>query len=255
LNTDEKKLLSFLSSLGTIMIKNGAETQRTEQTIENVTSSTEEFSADVFAIPNCIMLTLNSKNGETLSSISRFHSRRVNFEKVIACHRLAYEYISKEKSLEECVKELEKIDKLTDFKNHVRVISNGLICMAFTILFRGSVSDSLIAFAIGIIQGFLTMKFSRHEKLPIFITNMITSAVSAFIAYTLYHFGVAEFYNSILMGSLMPLVPGLTTTYAIRDLLYGDYFSGTAKITEALITAIGIAAGIMLTILLLQNVL
>ena len=236
------------------MIKNGAEIQRTEQTLENIAKAHGHFTADVFAVPNCLMLTLSSDDGETLSSINRFYSRRFNLEKVIACHRLSYDYINNEKSLDECISALKEIDALTDFKTHVRIISYGVICMAFTILFRGTVTDGLIAFLIGLIQGVLMKEIGKHERLPIFITNMIVSAASAFIAYSAFSLSLTQNYNIILMGSLMPLVPGFTTTYAVRDLLYGDYFSGTAKITEALITAIGIAVGIMLTIFVLSHI-
>jgi uncharacterized membrane protein YjjB (DUF3815 family) len=48
----------------------------------------------------------------------------------------------------------------------------------------------------------------------------------------------------IMAGSLMPLVRGTAFTGAIRDILAGDYVSGTARIMEALIIACSVALGV-----------
>jgi uncharacterized membrane protein YjjP (DUF1212 family) len=48
----------------------------------------------------------------------------------------------------------------------------------------------------------------------------------------------------IIIGSIMPLVPGIPITNAIRDTLQGDYMSGTARAVEAFVISIGITIGI-----------
>jgi uncharacterized membrane protein YjjP (DUF1212 family) len=48
----------------------------------------------------------------------------------------------------------------------------------------------------------------------------------------------------IIIGSIMPLVPGIPITNAIRDTLQGDYMSGTARAVEAFIISFGITVGI-----------
>ena len=50
----------------------------------------------------------------------------------------------------------------------------------------------------------------------------------------------------------MPLVPGFAITNAVRDLLYGDYISGSAKVLEVVVTAVGIAAGVLCTLMILE---
>ena len=42
----------------------------------------------------------------------------------------------------------------------------------------------------------------------------------------------------------MPLVPGVTFTTSIRDILNGDYASGTNRMMEALVVALSVAVGI-----------
>jgi uncharacterized membrane protein YjjP (DUF1212 family) len=54
--------------------------------------------------------------------------------------------------------------------------------------------------------------------------------------------------NLIIIGSIMPLVPGVPITNAIRDTLQGDYNSGTARAVEAFVISLGIAVGVGLGI-------
>ena len=53
----------------------------------------------------------------------------------------------------------------------------------------------------------------------------------------------------VIISSIMPLVPGVAITNAVRDSLQGDYISGCARILEAFLIAAAIAIGIGLGIL------
>lgn len=50
--------------------------------------------------------------------------------------------------------------------------------------------------------------------------------------------------NAVITGAIMPLVPGVTFTTSIRDILNGDYASGTNRMMEALVVALSVAVGI-----------
>ena len=48
----------------------------------------------------------------------------------------------------------------------------------------------------------------------------------------------------------MLLVPGLAITNSARDLLAGDYVSGTARVMEAVVTSLAIVLGTGLALIL-----
>jgi len=56
--------------------------------------------------------------------------------------------------------------------------------------------------------------------------------------------GLAPSIDYIIIGAIMPLLPGVALVNAIRDILDGDMLAGSARIMEALLTAIAIAAGV-----------
>ncbi len=49
--------------------------------------------------------------------------------------------------------------------------------------------------------------------------------------------------EAVISGAIMPLLPGLAMTNAIRDSMQGDLISGLVRGTEAIIIAIGLAVG------------
>lgn len=52
--------------------------------------------------------------------------------------------------------------------------------------------------------------------------------------------------DTVIISGIMPLVPGVAITTAIRDTLQGDYLSGCAGILEAFLCAVSVALGVAL---------
>ena len=61
--------------------------------------------------------------------------------------------------------------------------------------------------------------------------------------------------DAIIIACIMPLVPGVAITNAIRDTLNGDYVSGAARAVEAFIKALAIALGVGVSLMLLGGTL
>ena len=55
----------------------------------------------------------------------------------------------------------------------------------------------------------------------------------------------------IMIGDIMPLIPGTAITLSLRDILVGDTISGILKLIESLLIAASIAAGFMMAIMLI----
>ena len=73
-----------------------------------------------------------------------------------------------------------------------------------------------------------------------FFGGMLVSAT----ALSFYILGLCQNYETVIIGSIMPLVPGFCITTAVRDIMSGDYLSGTSRMAEATLAATAIAAGV-----------
>ena len=155
-------------------------------------------------------------------------------------------------SIDEGFKILEGINNQKKYPKLIRMLSGGLIGGFFTFMFGGYIPDFIASFAIcsfSIVIYDALNKFST----PIFINTILCSALISSLSLLANMFFNGLNPNLIIIGSIMPLVPGVAITNAVRDLLSGDYIAGTARFFEALITASGIAFGAFM-ILQLSNI-
>ena len=114
-------------------------------------------------------------------------------------------------------------------------------------MFGGGIIDSICAVMIGLLeQQFLFLL--KKNKFSRIITNMFASLFAAILAYLCSTIGnhIMDFSllrDKIIIGAIMPLVPGIAFTTSIRDIYNGDYLSGTIHLLDAVITAACIAVG------------
>ena len=57
--------------------------------------------------------------------------------------------------------------------------------------------------------------------------------------------------DMIIIGNIMLLIPGIGLTNSIRDIVSGDIMAGMLRFCESVIIAVAIAAGYILSALLL----
>ena len=77
-----------------------------------------------------------------------------------------------------------------------------------------------------------------------FFVNMIMSFVAVFIAAGMIVIFRETTEMSIIMGAaICPMFPGVNIVNAVRDILHGDYVSGSGRLLEAFVKALGMAIG------------
>ncbi len=65
--------------------------------------------------------------------------------------------------------------------------------------------------------------------------------------------GLPVLQDKIVIGSIVPLLPGIALTTSIRDLFGGDYLSGAIHLLDALLTAMCIALGVGMVMILYRD--
>src|SRR5690606_10018385 len=81
-----------------------------------------------------------------------------------------------------------------------------------------------------------------------FFAEFSASFIIGVLALIFVHVGFGVEVDKIIIGSVMPLVPGLLITNAVRDLIAGHLVSGLSKGAEAFLTAFAIGTGIAVVI-------
>ena len=246
---EEKLLLDFALSVGEVMTKNGAETQRVENTIEIILSKSRyNLMPETFVTPTGIFASINGPLHGTITKVKRVDRRTINLEKVSAANDLSRRFVAGEVTLRKAFEELSEIETRPTYKTITMVITHMIIVFSFTLLFNGTLNDALISSTAGMVLG-LRMKIFKKIRLASFVRGLAASMMATATILLWYHFGLTDNYEIIIVGALMPLVPGFAITNAAKDVMYGDFISGSARMLDAILTAVFIAAGvgIMLT--------
>ena len=77
-----------------------------------------------------------------------------------------------------------------------------------------------------------------------FVSSLMGSVIVSIITVLCYQLMPVLLIDKIIIGSIMPLLPGVALTTSIRDFFSGDFLSGGIHLIEALLTAVCIAAGV-----------
>ena len=235
-------LTDMAAQIGYELAVSGAETFRIEETMRRVLAA-YGICCETFAIPNCVMVSLEADNGKPLMVMKRvgFHGNDLDaVERLNALSRRICAETPDPSLAAQWLEEAKKSHRR--YPAHVYYLGNFLAAAGFCPVFGGTLRDSLWAGLMGLIIGFVSRQLEKVEVNPFFST--ITSAFAMAVpAYLIAAFGLIDYADAVIIGSLMILVPGLLITNSMRDIIYGDTNSGVNRIVQVLLSALAIAMG------------
>ncbi|HAK43929.1 MAG TPA: threonine/serine exporter [Clostridium sp.] len=235
-------IVNLAAEAGKIMLENGGETYRVEQTINMICKSYNIANAESFVSPTAIITSTVDENGRSSTIIKRITSRSTDLEKVALINNLSRKMQSEPLTLHELDKELKYIRCFPKYTNRVKTFFAGVTTGTFTLLFGGNFGDFIIAFCVGILINLLSSMLSRLNVNDFFI-NAAGGTLAAIIGIFFSYINPIFHQDKIIIGSIMLLVPGLVITNAIRDTIAGDLISGLSRTLEAIMIAGAIAIG------------
>jgi len=239
---DYKLLLDTAVLAGQIMLEKGAETYRVEDTMQRLLSLSKLQSAEVYVTTTGFVATLDDPSVDSMTVVHRTTSRSINLYKIHQVNDISRALCDGRISLEEAHEKLLEINTSSE-KPNPRLFSTTVICACFTLTFGGTFWEIIVAIFAGFILA-LFQHMCNHFKVKSFLTMLLSSAVVAIVASIGTRIVPVADPDTIIIGSIMTLVPGVAITNAVLDTINGDYLSGTARILEAFVIAAAIAIGI-----------
>ena len=243
----DTKLINLALDAGEIMLKNGAETFRVQDTMKRILSTTGREKIEASAVSTALIVTLPREEKGPLSMMRGVHTRTVNFEKVCEVNDITRAFVSGRISLDEAIEKMHPIRQTLFYPIPLRILGYGIIAGCFSFLDTPSPLDGFIAFLVGILLGALDIWLGT-KKTPYFFGPFLGGVVAAYCACWMQPLFPASHVDTIIIGSIMPLLPGVTFSKSMRDLLEGNIISGYTKAVEALVVACSLAGGVGLTL-------
>lgn len=244
-----KEVMSLAVEIGDEMLRNGAEIYRVEDTVIHILEAFEVEEFDVYVLSNGIFASANENKDDACSMIRHVPLGSVNLEKITILNQLARDICQNNCSIESAWDRLKECKKLRQYPKWIQIACCGIGSGCFCYLFGGQVIDMFFALIIGSLEQIFLLGCQKN-KIPRFITTLLASLFVTTLSFLVVFSGIKVLQDKIIIGAIMPLVPGIAFTTSIRDFYNGDYLSGTIHLVDALITAVCIAIGACLPLFL-----
>lgn len=238
-----KEILTLAVEIGDLLLRNGAEVYRVEDTVLHILEAYEIKDCDVYVLSNGIFASANENKDDACSMIRHVPLGKTHLGRIAALNQLSREICAHECSLNDAWVRLKKCKALPSPKKATQLFFCALGSGCFCYLYGGTALDSVVAFFIGLALQFYLIVSDRHLESK-FITNILGSALVTTLSLLALNFGLPILYDKVIIGDIMPLVPGIALTTSIRDFFNGDYLSGAIHMIDAVLTAFCIAVGV-----------
>ncbi|AIN93738.1 threonine/serine exporter family protein [Treponema putidum] len=226
---------------GELLIKNGAEMHRTEETILRICASRGITGIAVFITPTVILIGNDKKEGSTY--IKNIRVRGSNIHKISLVNEFSRNFTQGKISESDALDILKNIDAEKNYPYWLVLTTSGIACGLFSILLGGTLNDFIVTFLATFVAVFSNDKIAQFSK-TVFLGNFIAGFLVGITTIIFYHIGFVKNLDMIIVGAVLSLVPGVAFTSGIRDFILGDLVSGLARTCEAIMIAIAIAFGI-----------
>ena len=247
LATSQKEILILAIYAAEIMVRNGSETYRVEDTILRICKSEGLDYVEALVTPTGILVSIDqshSSQHHMLTFNKRIQHRQINLEKVSEVNDFSRRFVVKEMSVEEGMKRLRKIDnKKPPYRISVQALFGGVASGFFVLLIGANFMEFLTALLSTILMTFVLGVLIKRE-LSYFFAHLTGGMIAASLAILASNLHPDIRVNIVIIGGIMVMVPGVAITNGLRDTVAGDLMSGIIRGVEALVIAVSIAFGV-----------
>lgn len=243
---DERVVLETAMEAGHLLLENGAEIFRVEETMERICRHYGVEDCDFFVLSNGIFTT-GGRYDRQFARVRHIPVKGTQLDRVVAVNQLSREIELNRYTIAQVRGELERIRRMPGKKPWLQVLSSGVGAAAFCFLFGGTLLDSAAAFIAGVLLYIFVLWVSGPHMSRI-IGNILGGALATVVCILCRRLGLGDDLNHMIIGSIIPLVPGVPFTNGIRDLADGDYISGSVRLLDAILVFLCVAIGVGVTI-------
>ena len=234
-----ERILNFAVYTGELMLKSGAETYRVEDTITRILEVHKFKTVDTFVIPTGIMVTINDDSFSMLTKVVRIKNRISRLDRVELVNQLSRDYVDGKVDLYYAERHLEELKNMpSSYSAKTVIFWIGISCGFFSIMFNGSLSEFVLSFFIGCGVGFLHQLLTKKSIINFFVLFLCALFIGFSVSIAHFIFKEHIIVEPIVIGCIMPLLPGVAFTTAVRDAIGDELISGISRAVEALLVAL-----------------
>lgn len=246
------KIVQGILDIGESMLISGAENYRIEDSLYRMCRSYGFVKYDVFVIPSNIQITVETENGDIITQVRHIENADIDFDQLDYMNNLCRYVCSHTPDEEELQKKYQEVKNRPPQHPVAKYFAGVMGGTGFAVFFGCNFKDAIVAVIVSLMIVVVGKWLEKREG-NLFVYNTILSFLSEVIIVLSVRNGFADHPERIMIGIVMLLISGLSTTNGIREILQKDYISGFINIMNSILGAAGIAVGTALAMLVLND--
>ena len=238
----QAQALAIASEAGHILLENGAEISRVEETMERIASYYGVDSKSFFVLSNGIFTTSSFNK---YANVEFIPFKGTQLDKVVAVNQLSRDIVSGKYTLDEAQARLQEIRTMPPHPVWEQVLASALGSAGFCIVFGGGMLDCAASFVCGILLWLFVLYVTAPHMSKI-VGNIVGGLFVTGLCILFHRVGFGHSLPNMIIGAIIPLIPGVPFVNGVRDLANEDYIAGATRLLDALLVFFCIAAGVML---------
>lgn len=236
----------ILCLAGRIILENGGETYRAEDTVIHMAHALGMTEVDVFGIPSGLFISYTDECGERETSVCRTFPRGTHLARVDLVNQISRQLSEGTLAPEEVMDALRAAERLgEDMARWYAPAVAFLTAAGFAVMFGGGPVDMALGGLCAAVTLLVPRLLGRRDAggMSSVLLGGVVCALIPLAFHALTGLGVVE---AMIASAIMPLVPGLSMTNAVQDILRGDMVSGVTHAARAVMIAALLAGGALI---------
>lgn len=224
------------------ILESSGETYRAEETAQRMGESFGFVKTEILAFPTGFTIAFHLPDGSVQGRVLRIRERAMRLNDINEVNTISRKAAAKELGPLQALERLHDLRRAPRMHPALLVLVFGLSAGFFCVMLGGGGKDFLLALTTGCFVQAL-MPLYQRMRAPAPLKSLFSGAVAAAVSLLLIGFFGGN-QQAVISGALMPLLPGLAMTNALRDTIHGDLISGMARGADALLSALLLAGGV-----------
>ncbi len=224
------------------------EIYRAEETAIRMCGGFGLQNAEIICFPTGFTLHVKMKDGTSLTRIKRVRDRTIRLRALDEVNSISRRCCDGSMDAQTALRALEALRSEPSPPNALKALVFAIAAGFFSVMFGGGIKEFVLA-AIGGALAQAAVPPLTRLGVPVSLMSLFCAFAASVASLGLMEI-VGGSQEAVITGAIMPLLPGLAITNAVRDTMRGDLVSGMARATEALLSAVLIAAGVAFALML-----
>ena len=240
---DDSCYMEPLHLAGRLIMENGGETCRVEETVLRMGHAFGFREVECFAVPSGLFVSYRKSDGTIETAVKRIRRKGIDLTRIDEVNAISRHLEQEKMSCQEVLSQLKAVERRPSRLSPLQMAGAAAMSTAgWSLMFGGGAWDMVTAFFVGLLIEWVTLLMDKFHMQTL-VATLAGGFLAAFLPMAVNRLTGALVVEAAVAGALMPMLPGLAMTNAVQDTMRGDMVSGISSAVSAAMSAVLLAVG------------